>query len=810
MRNQPQTVLIVIIAILAVGVLLVANSLGMFGATIGSTAVACTQPKFTSTDPFYSNGTFQCTMVATGSGKYLETTLSPADAQALFGITTEKTAKIITAVLKDECKYEFDNQSYPIYQFTLLQNKVTTSNARCVCEDLYATPSTRGTLIGATPIVCSLSNCYCYGSAGSATGCDFSWKKQVGVVYYLDPSVVYDFAMQINMTLDNKTYSAIITQQNTSVMTPGFRAELLGQLQGQQSCPASPNVAAYVVNPSATAGDTTTDCGAGHINCGNHQCATVGTSSSGNHACATGTSLTGVGTTITDCGATHVNCGAISSKSQCVNGGCTVIQFVDKYQAQATVQQGYGIVDAYSGKANIPAATVQLSRMLSSSASTGQYCAITNASTAHAITDTYISCNPTGTVSIPVYNLYINAQEVGIHVPSGIPVIVNTSVIKVEAAQRSVIAVKVRNDGSETDSFDVSVKCSRDLSPFNTRESINAGETKTVNVNYEGAGFIGSCDVTAKSVNSPQNLDTETVKLSIYPFCARQPPPNHEKVNTEFGCAFICPNYQTMNGTDVFDANCAPMTTYDRCTQYDDNACVERNGTKTITNESGNFIVGGECLRTGRACVSSTNYNGFHCTGIGKYTTQNHYMDLVADNVIPAFIPTLQDHKYFITSIDGSPVCQYVNEYGYNNGVALDSLIFDYAPTFSSADEDTTQLPVATCASQPTSCQANYEMSKDGNGCNVCIQSGACLLQPTGCPSGYSLTKGADGCNLCTSTTPPPNTTNCSGSSPSPACPPSGGGDITTIMLAVGVIVVVLAALVMGGIIAIGRRGGRR
>lgn len=330
----------------------------------------------------------------------------------------------------------------------------------------------------------------------------------------------------------------------------------------------------------------------------------------------------------------------------------TPLSYKGKLQADAILTSQMTMVDAKSIIANKASHEIIVQNYLASTASTGQYCSI-NTTPTTSINDAKISCTPVGTTNIPVFNLYVNADKFVIVKPSGTPKIESVSVGAVTAATRAEVIVKATNTG-DADSFDFAVKCPKDINPFSARENLASQETKDVKISYEGAGLIGECTVTMTSVNSPDKIATETVKLSIYPFCAKSAPsPAHQMVMTEKGCAFICPNYG--NSTDVFDASCGVMSNYDRC-NYD-----------------------------GTECTSKDTYTGYHCTGIGKYMKTDAYMDEALEGQV--FIPETQEHKYFITTIDSVPVCAYINQYGFSDGVPIDELVFDYSKGFPQATE---------------------------------------------------------------------------------------------------------------------------
>jgi len=594
--NKKNTPIIILVVLVIVGYLFIGrNNLSL---PSGIASIACTQPTFNSNDAFYHNGTLQCTFAATGNSQYYETTISPSDAQSLFGVTTAQNVRITAQVLSDNCRYSFNNISYPIYSYTIQTNDITTGNGRWICRASVVNPpydsatvqASRGTYLGTTPIICNSPDC---NFGYSASGCIDVWKKQIGTIYQLDPgSKHYDYSVRINMSVNNQTYSAILNSQNrsvssglTSVMTEAFRAQTLFAGKGDLDCPAvtDTDTAAYITN-SAT----------------------------------------------------------------------NPLAYVSAAQARNVITIGSGIIDLNTAVLNGNAYNTQVGLMASSRPVIGQYLYF-NTTPATSIQSASVILTPSGTVSIPVITMYMNLASIGTHIPSGTPEIINVSTGRVLAATRSEIYVTGRNTGSETDSFDFSVQCPRDVSPYSTRASLSPNQISNVTIDYQGAGFIGTCNITMRSVNSPQNSVTQSVKLDIAPFCTRQATnPAQMQVFTEQGCNFICPNYE---GTiDVFDESCAQITSYNRCTDAN--------------------------------CSQAYSYSGIHCTSVGHYMTTNNYLDAVVSGTIQPFIPISQAHQYFLTQVDNNPVCAYVNEYGYSNGQALNEVTFAYGQPYPAAQRE--------------------------------------------------------------------------------------------------------------------------
>jgi len=576
--------------------------------TVGITSLGCDKPNFNSRDPFYNNGTYQCTQ--TLGAKQGEFTLSPTNSRELFGVATEHTLTETAEIVKDECKFMFDNMTRKtVYTYTIMATSARWDYSGTWTCQTPCDPRTSRTgcnlpagteLIGMTQIQCSRS-CSSFDNHGTITGCNAVYRTPQGAIYFLDPSVIYDFAVKINMSDGSNSYISYLTQNNITAYNDLYRLELFqGSLKGTQSCPASPSVALF-----------------------------VGT-----------------------------------------NGN---IKYVNRDTATALINSEMGLVDLYSIYNGGNTANTIYNQTMSSTASTGQYCQIANISNA-SILGSYISCTPVGSVTVPIWNLYINAESVGIHVPSGRPKIINVSTSRVESATRSVIDVKVKNE-EEDDNFEASVKCKRDISPFSTTGFVKQNEIKDIFINYQGSGLISVCNVTVKSINSPQNFDTLEAKIYIYPFCPLDAPSTkHERVFTEFGCTFICPNYN--GNTDIMYNTCSEIRNYDRC-NYED-----INGTKT--------------------CVSKNSYSGIHCINAnGEYLTMNKYLDAVNDGKIAPFIPQQLPHKYFVVEHNGKPVCRYINEYGYKDGAELDELEFNYDLAFPEGTEASlAQLPQPTNETQ--------------------------------------------------------------------------------------------------------------
>lgn len=575
-------------------------------ALFGATPLSCSNDAtFISNDEFYSEGSYFCPVVL-GTGQKIivegieitkyEETLNPDDFLNIFGVKTAQSAEIEFEVLKDECRYEFMQEPEPVYSYIIETHKVKENNVWS-CGFASITERNRfmqrGRFIGNTPIVCKKGVCSqnLAGTTGYESGCEYVLEVTEGVVHRLDPSQFYDFEARITMTLEDGTeYETTISQENQADFTEGFRAVLLGEFLGQQSCPSQPNTVAYVKNV--------------------FEAQPVG--------------------------------------------------YKSKFLADAVITDQLSIVDAYTAVNKKNSHSILLNNFINSDANAGQYCEIA-APTVTSIQEARMNCDPTGTVTVPVIGLYFNAETVGQFIPSGKPVITNVEVEKVYAAEKSDIAVTVRNEGDD-DCFEASLQGKLDPEPFSTKDCINEGETKEINIAYEGAGIIGEFTAEVISINSPQNMDSEILTLNIKPYCPRTPPSsNHLEVFTQKGCAYICPNYVTEDGikVDVYNDNCQPIESYDRCVYEFIDTEVES------VDDEGNPI--NITIQT-RECVSKKSFTGIHCTGIGTYMLTDRYLDKAANDLSAIFVPEPREKQYFIVSVDGKPVCDYEDEYGYSNG----------------------------------------------------------------------------------------------------------------------------------------------
>jgi len=77
------------------------------------------------------------------------------------------------------------------------------------------------------------------------------------------------------------------------------------------------------------------------------------------------------------------------------------------------------------------------------------------------------------------------------------------------------IGVQLTNIGTEADTFDVDLRCDNDISFGSKRVSLTPEESENVDVKFNGDSGSYSCEIVAKSVNSPNNSDSKSIVVKI-------------------------------------------------------------------------------------------------------------------------------------------------------------------------------------------------------------------------------------------------------------------------------------------------------
>lgn len=353
------------------------------------------------------------------------------------------------------------------------------------------------------------------------------------------------------------------------------------------------------------------------------------------------------------------------------------VKYVRSSIASQVESLGFSLTDPTTIKNGRVNYENRVNSLLGTDADFGNYCDTVTTPNVTYYTSS-INCRPTTPTTLPVINFYWKTASLDPYIPTSTPRIDGVSAeITSQAGNRAIISLNATNIGDEQDTFEFTVSCSRNINPISTTRSIPAGQTVPIEINYQGAGFIEMCTVEANSINAPTNRDTEQVRISIVPFCGKTPINNNmQTVSTAFGCQFICPNYQ--GATDVRETDCSPIERYDRCNSR---------------NQSG------EC-NSGYVSLA-----GYHCTGIGSYLKMNDYYDEVYRGRIEPFIPESRAHQYFIVTDQNIPKCQYVNEYGYENGQIINS--FEYRPAFNIPDGQESSISTTPTTQAPATPNVN-------------------------------------------------------------------------------------------------------
>ena len=580
---------------------------------------ACTQPNFNSNDPYYNNATYSCTFVAGGGSQALNFQLN-RNTSSYFGDTVVENNVSFTGIpINDSCRYQADATTiYPVYQYAVASETAAPGYRRIRWDEYGGTYYCGGNVaymgseweyLGTTPINCYHSNCRIYTPPTYPTGCVPVYRKIAGNIVYLDPSVVYNPQVQLNTTLYGS--NGQVTENYINI------------LSNQNTTFYNP------VDRGSMLG-----------------------SLQGAQSCPASPNV------------------AIFVQ----NSGTNPLIYVPKDIAQSVITLGYTLTDPSTISTQASTYQARYNQMTTTTPNFGQLCNTTTNS-GQTYQTASISCRPTTPASIPVLNVIFNGQKPGIHVRSGVPQIVSVSTnITTQGGQVSQVNVQTRNIANEEDTFEATLSCSqRDVQPFSGRGTIDAGATATIPITFEGAGFISSCNVEVHSINSPQNNANSTVRISIEPFCGKTAPNSAmQKVGTQYGCEFVCPNYG--GATDVRETDCGEITYYDRCTS--------RNTTGSCTSHT------------------YTSFTGYHCTGIGTYLRMNDYYDGVYRGDIQPFIPQARANQYFIVSDNGAMKCQYVNQYGYSDGQLINSFTFNPAIGIQDA-----QVSTFTPTPEPTPTQ---------------------------------------------------------------------------------------------------------
>ncbi len=476
-------------------------------------------------------------------------------------------------------------------------------------------------------------SCKYVSTCASSTTCYSAKTTQIGTAYYIDSATIFDYAIDVGLDGQKATLTPSVPAAQIGDVA---RVKMLGSLVGTTACPI-PATDAMVFRYANTSNMILVD--KNRVN----------------------DVLNAYSTTVS------------LFNSQCKLPICCTC---------LATKGDTTLLTAYNTK---------VSQMLASPPAISQYC--TNFTTNG--TTTSIACTPPNSPIFPELLMYVKASYVGQVVPAGMPKVISVSSPQTEATNLAYVDVLIKNEGTEADSFDVSLACSRQITTQATRININAGETKTARVSFSGSGMILNCNATAASVNSPTRTSTLATIVQLLPFCDKaQPSLAHVKINTEYGCFWVCPNRYSK---DVDERTCAEITDYNRVfvDYYDINA---------------------------QPVYSRKDFAGNHCLMESKYAKTNQYMDAVFEAKTSIFIPTRQTDKEFLPS----PYCSYVKNYGVGVG---EDFIYDYSVNPIEGSEQN----ISGLNQTFTICPTGYTFNSTSNSC---YKVGETTIT---CASGYTL-----------------------------------------------------------------------
>lgn len=98
---------------------------------------------------------------------------------------------------------------------------------------------------------------------------------------------------------------------------------------------------------------------------------------------------------------------------------------------------------------------------------------------------------------------------------NGMPQINTVNYEEIISNQIGIVSLSLTNVGEETDSFDVDLRCDKDISFGSKRISLIPDQTGNVDIRFNGDAGDYTCKIYVKSVNNPINADIEDVKITI-------------------------------------------------------------------------------------------------------------------------------------------------------------------------------------------------------------------------------------------------------------------------------------------------------
>lgn len=307
---------------------------------------------------------------------------------------------------------------------------------------------------------------------------------------------------------------------------------------------------------------------------------------------------------------------------------------------------------------------------------------------------TYV-CDTVGELAYPLLKLTLNAKEVGIITPEGMPNIlgIGNTPTQANAGERELeispgvverIYVAVENIGEEQDSFDVRLECPFAVTQQSARIAVEPKSASTVELLGSGEGNIQTCTIKAVSVGYPANLDTQAVRVRAQPSCTLPNVGPEQVIFTEYGCVPAeqrksCPEGNTWLGSV---GRCVTVAEIEEKT-----VLLEEAATKECTEQ---------CLGEGECILTCLDQGGMRpvCTGRGTMISLNDF--LCDADTEKAYVPSDIPGKVWVDA----PVCNFVCPFGFEGRDCeeiTEGVQFDYTRDLPLATEEQGQKQCASC-----------------------------------------------------------------------------------------------------------------
>ena len=124
-------------------------------------------------------------------------------------------------------------------------------------------------------------------------------------------------------------------------------------------------------------------------------------------------------------------------------------------------------------------------------------------------------------LQFPVITMKVKANLIGINIPVGKPKIISASSNLFQTGQTGIITVTVQNIGNSAGSFNVFASCNNGFSQIGNALTISALPINSqqivylpISSNIVSGTSQGTCTITVKDINNPNNMDTYSVGVS--------------------------------------------------------------------------------------------------------------------------------------------------------------------------------------------------------------------------------------------------------------------------------------------------------